>query len=236
MAQREIRTLLALVEEGYEGPAWHGPSLKGSLRGVTAAQAAWRPADGRHNIWEVVVHAAYWKYTVRRRITGASSRSFGEKGSNWFVRPMPGGAKGDHKSAWRRDLALLARTHRELRSTILELADSALDRGARSNRCTDRRMIAGIAMHDVYHAGQIELLRRLEGLRTLTRSSRPTLAKGNAPNAEGAFKDAGPRPTARQLRAYRLRKVENRRRREIPSASRPEPISSRDAGFGVGLI
>ena len=95
MEQRKLRTLVALLEEAYAGPAWHGPSLRGSLRGVTAAQAAWRPADGPHNIWEVVVHAAYWKYTVHRRIAG-DKRSFGEKGSNWFVRPLPGSADGAH--------------------------------------------------------------------------------------------------------------------------------------------
>jgi hypothetical protein len=62
--------VLALLDEGYEKRTWHGPNLRQSLRGVTAKQAAWRPERGRHNIWEVALHAAYWKYSVRRRIEG----------------------------------------------------------------------------------------------------------------------------------------------------------------------
>src|SRR5512142_143685 len=94
---QEIRLLLRAIDEGFDHAAWHGPNLKGSLRGVTAAQAAWRPAPGRHNIWEIVVHAAYWKYAVRRRLTGDERGSFPEKGSNWFERPGPSGCD---EAAW----------------------------------------------------------------------------------------------------------------------------------------
>ncbi|OLB20847.1 MAG: hypothetical protein AUH16_03975 [Acidobacteria bacterium 13_2_20CM_57_7] len=64
------KLVLALLDEGYEKKTWHGPNLKQSIKGVTAKQAAWRPRPGRHNIWEVMLHAAYWKYAVRRRIEG----------------------------------------------------------------------------------------------------------------------------------------------------------------------
>jgi DNA-directed RNA polymerase beta' subunit len=60
--------VLALIEEAYSKKTWHGPNLRQALKGVTAKQAAWRPAAGRHNIWELTVHAAYWKYIARRRI------------------------------------------------------------------------------------------------------------------------------------------------------------------------
>ena len=69
-----LDVLIAMVDEGFEGKAWHGPTLRGSLRGVTARQAAWRPAPRRHNIWELTVHAAYWKHTVRRRLAASSRR------------------------------------------------------------------------------------------------------------------------------------------------------------------
>ena len=65
-----VRLLLAAIDEAYERKAWHGTNLRGALRGVTARQAAWRPAAGRHNLWEIALHAAYWKYAVRRRLTG----------------------------------------------------------------------------------------------------------------------------------------------------------------------
>ena len=79
--------LLSLLDEGYEKKTWHGPNLKQSLKGVTAWQAAWRPGPGRHNIWEFTLHAAYWKYAVRRRIEGGKHGSFVLKGSNFFTRP-----------------------------------------------------------------------------------------------------------------------------------------------------
>ncbi len=158
MPSREKQTLLTMLDEAYEKAAWHGPNLRGSIRGLSAHEAAWRPGKRRHNIWEIVVHAAYWKYTVRRRLLGEKRGSFPLDGSNFF--PRPGNDRG--KKAWRDDVALLARMHKELRIAIAALPDSALDRKAPGNRHTARLMIAGIALHDVYHAGQIQLLKRLQ--------------------------------------------------------------------------
>ncbi|HXJ97090.1 MAG TPA: DinB family protein [Terriglobia bacterium] len=164
MAHKEIERLLSLLDEAYAGPAWHGPCLRGGLRGVTSKQAAQRPGKGRHNIWEIAVHTAYWKYAVRRRLLGEKRGSFGEKGSNWFARPLATGAFGTEAASnkmWRRDLALLSRSHRELSETVAHLQPAALDRRSAASHQTPRRMIAGIAMHDAYHAGQIQLLKRL---------------------------------------------------------------------------
>src|SRR5882762_4291196 len=83
-ASPELASLVSLLDEVFFGPAWHGPSLRGALRGVTPAQAVWRVRPGRHNIAELTVHAAYWKYAVRRRLTGEKRGSFALKGSNWF--------------------------------------------------------------------------------------------------------------------------------------------------------
>lgn len=66
----EIQLLLDVIDQAYDHHAWHGTNLKSSLRRLTPAEAAWRPGGKRHNIWELVVHAAYWKYTVRRRLLG----------------------------------------------------------------------------------------------------------------------------------------------------------------------
>src|SRR5512140_3595893 len=81
------RHYLALIDEAFDRKAWHGTTLRGSLRRVTATQAAWRPAEARHNIWELTVHAAYWKYAVTRKLTGARRGSFPVKGSNWLQAP-----------------------------------------------------------------------------------------------------------------------------------------------------
>lgn len=152
MKNSELSLLLEILDSGYDRNAWHGPNLKQSLRGVSAEDAAWRPSPGRHNIWEIAVHAAYWKYVARRRLRREPRGSFAFKGSNWFARPSPG-AQGNEK-AWREDRQLLEAEHQRLREAISDLAQK-------------RRlgpyfpMIYGVAFHDVYHAGQIRLLRRL---------------------------------------------------------------------------
>jgi len=158
--------LLALVEEGFRKPAWHGPSLRSALRGVSAEEALWRPAKGRHNIWEITVHAAYWKHTVTRRLTGSTKRDFPEMGRNWFVREGAKSANREAANRWKNDLALLARTHDELCRAIVGLSELDLTRASRGNRQTAMRNIVGIAMHDVYHAGQIQILRKLYGKKT----------------------------------------------------------------------
>ena len=149
MKTREL--VLALFDEAYEKKTWHGPNLKQAIRGVTAEQAAWRPGAGRHNIWEETLHAAYWKHEVRRRIENGKKGSFTLKGSNFFPRPERGKA---NEAAWRADKNLLEREHRILRSTVARVLD-------RPEGAKFLRQIYGVALHDVYHAGQIRLLRRL---------------------------------------------------------------------------
>jgi hypothetical protein len=152
----DIPQLLAIIDRAYDRKSWHGTNLRGSIRGLTARQAAWRPRRGRHNIWEVVVHAAYWKYAVWRRLTGERRGSFPLKGSNWFLRSDSG-----NERAWKEDVALLDRTHRALRAAIQGLPARALRRSTPGSTVNNFELIAGIAAHDLYHAGQIQLLKRL---------------------------------------------------------------------------
>ena len=143
MSNRDL--LLKILDEAYERKAWHGTNLRGSLRGVTAATAEWRPAAGRHNIRELTVHCAYWKYTVRRRLTGEKRGSFARKGSNFL--PASG--------SWKDDVRLLGAEHRALRSAIANASKPQLAKY--------ERLIYGGAAHDAYHTGQIQLIKRLRG-------------------------------------------------------------------------
>jgi hypothetical protein len=143
--------VLALLDEAYEKKTWHGPNLKQSLKVVSARQAAWRPGSSRHNIWEVTLHAAYWKYALRRRIEGGKRGSFALKGSNFFPRPEKGNL---NEAAWAADKKLLEREHRALRAAVAQVLRRS--RGARF-----MPQLYGMAFHDIYHAGQIRLLRRL---------------------------------------------------------------------------
>jgi hypothetical protein len=146
--------LLALLDEAYDRQSWHGPNLRGSLRGVQAALAEWRPAPGRHSIRDIAVHAAYWKYAVRRRLAGDDRGGFPLQGSNWFP---PDPARG-----WAEDLKLLKSEHQRLRQAIEAYPERRLDRPLLKTGRPAAWLIRGIAAHDLYHAGQIQLLKRLQ--------------------------------------------------------------------------
>jgi uncharacterized damage-inducible protein DinB len=151
-----VANILALLDEAYQRPSWHGPNLCGALRSLRAAQAAWRPQPKRHSVWEIAVHAAYWKHIAWRRLTGEKRGSFARAGSNWFD-----GASRPSEAQWRKDLALLASCHARLRATVAALSDDDLGRRAPGGRETIGRLVRGVAAHDLYHAGQIQLLKRL---------------------------------------------------------------------------
>src|SRR5919107_5376318 len=116
-ADPRIALLLEMLDQAYNQKGWHGTTLRGALRGITPPEALWRPGPGRHNIWELTVHAAYWKYAVRRRLTGAEAASFERKPSNWPEIPDP-----PDVGAWKRDIALLDSEHMTLRATVAGLA------------------------------------------------------------------------------------------------------------------
>jgi uncharacterized damage-inducible protein DinB len=149
--------LLSLLDEAYNRQSWHGTNLRGSIRGLSAKQAAWRPGARRHNVWEIVVHAAYWKYAVWRRLAGAERGSFPLKGSNWFPRPDEASER-----AWRADIALLEKMHRSLRETAARLSARDLSNRPKGSKITNGYLLRGIAAHDLYHAGQIQLLKKLQ--------------------------------------------------------------------------
>lgn len=149
-----VQLLLRVYDESFDKVGWYGPNLRSSFKGLNATQAAWRPHPARHNVWENVVHCAYWKYVVRRRILKLKKGSFALEGSNWFKRP-----EELSESAWRSDIELLEAEHEELRSVIVSLNDKKLEVTSTKPNAPIR-LIYGIAQHDVYHAGQIRLVRR----------------------------------------------------------------------------
>ena len=151
-----VAQLVALLDEAFERPSWHGPNLRGALRGLRAAGAVWRPAPERHCAWEIAVHAAYWKYAAWRRLTGEKRGSFARAGSNWF---SP--AAQLREARWREDQALLQTCHERLRAAVAKLSDGDLLRRSPGGRETIGRLVRGVAAHDLYHAGQIQLLKRL---------------------------------------------------------------------------
>jgi hypothetical protein len=155
-ADPQIDLLLEVMDQAFDQRGWHGTTLRGALRGVTPEEALWRPAPGRHNIWELTLHTAYWKYAVRRRLAGDALGSFDRKPSNWPEIPDPGDLK-----AWKRDVAFLEGEHRKLRDVVQGLSAADLARRSPKGTWTSAQEIHGVAAHDLYHTGQIQLIKRL---------------------------------------------------------------------------
>jgi len=105
-----------------------------------------------------VLHTAYWKCVVRRRLLRDPEIEFPRPGVNFPSLPARPNA-----AAWKRDRALLDEQHRLLRRAIAQLDPRSLGRKAWRSRWTIEENVYGIASHDLYHAGQIQLIKRLKG-------------------------------------------------------------------------
>lgn len=148
MAHVEADRIAHQIQRAVHGPAWHGPSVREALRGVTPAIAAARPIPDAHSIWELVLHTAAWLSIVRRRIEKRSPRI--TKAVNWPAvgRPSAG--------AWRRAVKNLQRESARLQRTIRSQDDERIPYLAAH----------GAVQHVTYHAGQMVLLKKKSLRRT----------------------------------------------------------------------
>ena len=139
---------------------WHGgPSPVTALRGVPVEEAAWRPAPRRKSIWALALHIAYWKYTVRRHLEPGPIPRFPRSPPNWPAQPTAA-----DPVAWSSDVALLKEQHQRLIDAVARVPTTALERiPPAGRRWTYGQLILGIAAHDAYHTGQIQLIKRLWG-------------------------------------------------------------------------
>jgi uncharacterized damage-inducible protein DinB len=158
MSKTRLDEVLHVLDPAPGTRLWYGGATPlGCLRGVSAGQAAWKPSPRRHSIWELMLHMAYWKYAVRRNLTGSAAGGFPRSPSNWPAVP-----KDIDEKAWKRDRSLLRSEHEAFIKAVRALAVKRLDEPARGSgvyRLID--LIYGIIMHDTYHAGQIQILKRL---------------------------------------------------------------------------
>jgi uncharacterized damage-inducible protein DinB len=155
--EQRIALLLETAEFAFGRRGWHGTTLSRAVAGLKVEAARRRPGPGRHSIWELVLHLAYWKSMVRRRLTEDRSIVFPRRGANWPELPKPA-----DPAAWRADVSLLRAEHRLLVETIASFPPRRLDRRTRGSRWTNAQQIHGIIAHDLYHTGQIQLIKALQ--------------------------------------------------------------------------
>ena len=144
------------LRRAFDGEAWHGDSLFEILEGVGAARAAARPIAGAHTIWELVLHIAAWDGAVLRRLGGAAV----ELSDAENFPPV----RDTSEAAWRSALAQVRRGHEELVAAVASLPDSRLEDmvpGKEGAHYNFYYMLHGVVQHELYHAGQIALLKKM---------------------------------------------------------------------------
>ncbi len=141
-----------LLKEGYGPGAWHGPDLKAALADVTPSVAHWRPAAGRHSIAEVALHHAYYVHNVVSQLSGTPGKAFVLPGEDWFE------VADETAFAWSRVIETVEAGQRRLAEVV-----AAIEGGTSRVPMDGERLdlIIGITCHAVYHAGQIQLIKRL---------------------------------------------------------------------------
>lgn len=155
----EMERIADELRRSHRGDAWHGPSLREALDGVTAAEATVRPVAGAHSIWEIVLHVTAWREEVRSRL---------ERG--WRAEPergdWPAVADGSER-AWQAALADLAAATEALVEALARFPEGRLDEVVGRERdptagtgVSYAVTLHGVAQHDAYHAGQIVMLKK----------------------------------------------------------------------------
>jgi uncharacterized damage-inducible protein DinB len=153
----EIPRIVDLLEREHTGEPWHGSPLAEILKGIGHTQAAARPLPKGHSIWELVLHIAAWKNETRHRLSGAQAGDPEE--GDW---PSVGEMSA---SAWAKALEHLELSHRLLVSAVRDLPEPQLFEATNDPRfervpATYYELLHGIVQHDVYHAGQIAILKK----------------------------------------------------------------------------
>jgi uncharacterized damage-inducible protein DinB len=146
----QVGRIVEQLRQVQEGGAWHGPSVREALEGVTAAQAASRPLDGAHSIWEIVHHVRGVADAVRAQVVGEAAPDE----ADWPAVTDMG------EKAWRAALDRLASTQRALRDAAAKLPETKLHEAVPGQEHSFWYVLLGVMHHDLYHAGQISLLKK----------------------------------------------------------------------------
>jgi uncharacterized damage-inducible protein DinB len=153
----ETARLADQIRRAFEGEAWHGDSVLEILNGVKAKMAAAHPIKNAHSIWELVLHIAAWDGAIIKRIGGAAAELHDEE--NFPV------VKDTSEAAWRKAIEHAKHTHDELVKAVAAFSDSRLQEGVPGKTESYHDFFytfSGIVQHELYHAGQIALLKKAQ--------------------------------------------------------------------------
>lgn len=141
----------------YDQNTWF-VALKNALDGVTAADAAWKPAGVDNSIWEIVSHLNYYNYAYVERFKGVDYQYPADDNDATFV------AGDATEAAWKAEVAKLDSIMTEFRELIRAAAESKFDQSVSAeNSAKWSTLISNIGAHNAHHGGQIVLLRKMQG-------------------------------------------------------------------------
>jgi uncharacterized damage-inducible protein DinB len=149
---KETERIREQLKRAFEGGAWHGPGVLEILENVSAAQAATHPIEGAHSIWELVLHIKAWEDACRRRLSGDRAELTDEE--DW---PAVAETSDD---AWRKTLTVLREGHQKFSDAIASVDDARLDEPILQGMKSVYATLHGAVQHDLYHAGQIAILKK----------------------------------------------------------------------------
>lgn len=149
----DARVLARVIEEGYGPGAWHGADLKAALADVPPELAFWRPSPGRHSIAEIALHHAYCTRSVRGQLSGTPPEPFVLEGDDWFALP------DQTRLAWPEIREAVDAEQRRLATVLADIGTGRGQPSMAGAECFD--LVLGITCHAVYHAGQVQLIKRL---------------------------------------------------------------------------
>jgi DinB superfamily len=151
--------LARTLEEGYGPGAWHGPDLKAALEDVDSESAYWKLMPTRHSIAEIAVHHAYHLHNVHSRLTGEPASPFLLAGEDWFVLPSASDL------SWPQIRALVESGQKRVSEVLQGIGEGTIKSPLGESEQFD--IVLGITAHAIYHAGQIQLLKRFKAERSV---------------------------------------------------------------------
>lgn len=152
-SRRQVEHLEDQLERAFRGGAWHGPAVLEVLEDVDAGLAASRPVAAAHSIGEITGHLTAWIDVTRRRIQGEPVLDLPD------IVDWPA-CEGCTEEIWRAVRRDLDQAHSRLRHTLRGLDDKRLEDPVAGSDPTVRGSLFGLLQHNVYHAGQIVLLKK----------------------------------------------------------------------------
>lgn len=148
----EIERIADQLERGFDGDAWHGDPLMKILEGVSAAQASAHPVKGAHSIWEIVNHLRAWRPAVVTRLSGKPAELTGA--SDWPP------VTDSSEAGWRDSIRDLRERHEAFMKAVRAFPESKLSENAPNRDHSYYVLLQGMVQHDLYHAGQIAILKK----------------------------------------------------------------------------